>query len=388
MAKQRVAVIFGSRSTEHDVSIVTGLVGVIGPLALTDNYEPIPVYIAKNGAWYSEPDLADIHFYSSGNVEQKLLKFKKVQLLFDDGLWLVKPGLRTEKTKIDIVFPATHGTYGEDGSLMGLLRMANVPFVGNDLAGSTVAMDKWLSRLVTQAAGIDNPKFVGFKGHDYNQDSAKIHAEIKKLKFPLFVKPTHLGSSIAVTRVKDLKELINAIEIALHYDDAVIVEEAISNLVEVTIPVMGNDELRVAMVEEVLSKGEGFFDFTAKYMQGGKGKKGGGKSAGQGGGKYSRMPAKISKTLYRQCEDVAKEAFKVTAGSGYARVDLLINSKTNRIYFNEINPLPGTLQKHNWKEAGVSPIQLVEKLISLAKERWTKQQVKTTTFDSNFLSQF
>lgn len=385
---KNVAVIFGGRSTEHDVSIITGLVGVLAPLQVIDGYNPVPIYIAKDGSWYSEPDLANIHFYSSGDLNQKLNRFKKVALQFDDGLWLAKLGLGGKRTKIDLVFPAMHGTFGEDGSLMGLCRMAGVPFVGSEMAESAIAMDKYLSRMMANAAGINNPKFEWFKSYEFNTNKSEVLSRLSKLKFPLFVKPTHLGSSIAVARVANQTELENAIEVVLHYDDAVIVEEAVENLVEVTVPIMGNDKYELGMVEEILSKGDHFFDFETKYMHGGK--KGGKQPgvAGQGGSKYSRMPAKLSKDLYSECESTAIKVFKSLGASGYARIDLLIDTKAKKVYFNEINPLPGTLQRHNWKEAGVSPVELVKKLIKLAFERQAQIEKRQTTFDSSFLQQF
>jgi D-alanine-D-alanine ligase len=364
------------------------LAGVIGPLKLSEKYNPLPVYIAKDGSWYCEPDLADIHFYTSGDVEKKLAKFKRIQLLFDDGLVLIKPGLKAEKIKVDVAFPATHGTYGEDGSLMGVFRMADVPFAGSDLIESGIAMDKLASRYIAVGAGIPVPPFVGFLAHEFEQDRAGIMAQIKKLRFPLFVKPTHLGSSIAVARVTNQQELENAVEVALHYDSAAIVEEAVQNLVEVTVPIMGNDDYRLGLVEEYLYKDDEFFDFSTKYLVGGKGGKKMGAKSGQGGGKYSRMPADLSKALYTRCEELTKQVFATIGGSGYARVDLLVDTKAKKVYFNEVNPLPGSLQNHNWKEAGVSPVQLAEDLIEFGLERFERQKGKTYTFDSNFLKQF
>src|SRR5690606_10288916 len=150
-------------------------------------------------------------------------------------------------------------------------------------------------------------------------------------------------------QVKNRRELENALEVVFHYDDWAIVEEAVPNLVEVTVPIMGGPKYQLGMVEEYLYKPGEFFDFTLKYMKGGKGKKGG-KSSGQGGGRYSRMPAKLPKGLYQQCQDTVKRVFYLLGGSGYARIDLLIDTKKKAVYFNEINPLPGSLQNHNWRE--------------------------------------
>lgn len=387
MGKSTVAVVFGGRSTEHDVSIVTAIAGVLGPLKLSDDYQGVPLYVSKSGTWYSEAELGDIGFFNHGDVAQKLKSFKPVQLLFEDGLTLVRPGLRDQRTKIDIVFPATHGTNGEDGSLMGFCQMANVPYVGANLGVSAISMDKLASRRVARDGGVDVPEFVGFSAGDYAAEAGAVLKRIARLKYPLFVKPTHLGSSIAVTQVKDQTELKNAIELVFHYDDWAIVEEAVTNLAEVTVPILGNDSYEVGMVEEYLYKPGEFFDFDSKYLKGGKGKKGGGKT-GQGGGRYSRMPAKLPAKLYKACEDTTRRVFHLVGGSGYARIDLLVDTKAEKVYFNEINPMPGSLQNHNWRQAGLSPVQLVEKLVKLGFDRQSAQAKRTTTFDSSFLRQF
>lgn len=378
-----VAVIFGSRSTEHDVSIVTAISAVINPLRLSANYKVLPVYIAKDGKWYGGDELGDIEFFTTGRLEQKLAKLKPLSLKFDEGLWLVKPGLGN-KTKIDVVFPATHGTYGEDGSLMGLLEMADVPYVGCNLSASTVAMDKVLSKQVTGSCLVPTNQWLGLGKNDFIKNQEKSLKNLSKLKMPLFVKPAHLGSSIGISRVKNEKELLNALEVAFHYDDKAIIEEEVQNLVEVTVPVMGNEEIRVAMVEEAMNKDAQFFDFDTKYMQGGKK----GKTGKKGDDDYSRIPAKLSKELYKQCEEVAKAVYRCVGCSGTARVDLLVDKKAGKVYFNEINPMPGSLYQHNWNKAGVSSVELVEKLVELAFERAKKQAKQNTVFKTNFLSQF
>lgn len=380
MNMKKVAVIFGSRSTEHDVSVVTAINAVIEPMKLLDGYDPIPVYIDKKGKWYSDDKLGEIEFFSSGNVEDKLKKLKPIGLDLNDGFKLIKSGLGKGEVKIDLVFPATHGTFGEDGSLMGILRMANVPFVGCDMQASVIAMDKALTKLVTEKYGIKGPKYVTFSDREFEDDKDKILKSIAKLDFPLFVKPTHLGSSIAISRVKNDKELANAIELALHYDSHAIVEEAVPNLIEVTVPVMGNDEPTVALVEEALNKDGDFFDFETKYMQGGK-KKGASEK-----GSYSNLPAKISEELYKACEQMAVDSYKAIGASGLARIDLLIDKQKKIVYLNEINPLPGSLYAHNWKQAGVSGVELVKRLLEFAEEHHNFR--KETVFNTNFLSQF
>ena len=386
MVMKTIAVIFGGQSTEHDVSIITALASVIKPLELAKQYNIEPVYIAKDGRWFWDQRLKDIKFYQSGQIEDFMAKAQPAQILFDGGLKLIKAGKlgASKSTKIDVVFPATHGTHGEDGDLMGILEMANVPYVGCGVAASAMAMDKVLAKQVAEAGDvIKSTPWIWFNSCDLVANTAKILESIKSLKYPLFVKPAHLGSSIGITRVVQESELSNALEVAAHYDDKVIVEQGVDNLVEVTLPIMGNQKPVAALLEQPLTKPEDFFDFDTKYMQGGK--KGKGKSGAQG---YSELPAKLPKDLYTKAQDVGLGVYMALGCSGIARVDMLIDSKTQQVFFNEVNPLPGGLYAHNWAKAGISNVDLVAKLIDLAEQRWQAKQKLTTSFSTNYLKQF
>ena len=203
------------------------------------------------------------------------------------------------------------------------------------------------------------------------------------LKYPLFVKPAHLGSSIGLSRVNNYQELYSALEIAAYYDNKILVEEAVNNLVEVTVPLMGNDTIETAMVERPLVADGVVFDFVTKYTKGGK--KAGGQKGVQG---YSEIPATIPAKLYSESLRVARAMYTAVECEGTARVDLLIDSKAGVVYFNEINPLPGSLYAHNWCAAGVSQVALVAKLVTLALERHKKQHTLQSTFSTDFLKQF
>lgn len=389
MTKQTVGVFFGSRSAEHDVSIVTAIAAIIKPLERLGRFNIVPIYITKDGRWFSDPKLKEISLFSSGNIESFLQSAKPVAIQFDAGLTLIKPGLKTKKVKIDIAFPATHGTYGEDGSLMGVFRMANIPFVGADLTASVIAMDKVLAKQVAEHEGISVTKWTWCSRAEMDTDLPAVVSRIKKLRYPLFVKPAHLGSSIGITRVAEERELQNALEVAAYYDDRIVIEEGVENLIEVTVPIMGNDDPKTALVERPLSVTEkGVFDFDTKYMNQGKGKAGGKNGAKQGAQGYSELPAQLPNKLYEQARNVALAVYKAIDASGTARIDLLIDSKKQTIYFNEVNPLPGSLYMHNWRAAGVSPVELVAKLLQLAEERHEAQQKLATTFSTNFLKQF
>lgn len=386
-----VAVIFGSRSTEHDVSIVTAISSIIKPLELSGQFQVEPVYIAKDGSWYWDQKLKDISLYQGDELEDFLQKAPKVHLLFDNGLTLVKSSQfagRKAYKKIDVVFPATHGTHGEDGELMGLLEMAGVPYVGCGAPASAIAMDKVLAKLIAEAHQIPTPKMQFISTYDLERRPDPFTKAVNDtLKYPLFVKPAHLGSSIGITKVETPKDLDNALEIAAHYDTKVLVEEGVHNLIEVTVPIIGNENLTPAMVERPLSKEDGVFDFDTKYMNNGKGgkKMGGGKQGAQG---YSQVPAELPDDLYKKAEETALKVYRAIGCEGIARVDLLIDEKTGTVFFNEVNPLPGSLYAHNWRAAGVSNVELVTRLIRLAEERFAAQARTAKTFQTNFLKQF
>ncbi len=381
-----IAVIFGGRSAEHDVSIITAHIPIIESLTAMGGFDIWPVYITKEGDWYSDKAMNDMAFFKQSDYEAILKKQKKVRLSFDNGLEVIWPGILDKKVKIDVVFPAMHGTYGEDGSLQGVLRMAKVPFVGCDMASSAVAMDKAFTKQVLFAEGVPVVPFVWFTREDFVSKDGILKEKIEKLRYPLFVKPVHLGSSIGITKVTGKSrhpgesrdpELENAIEVAFHYDDKVLVEEGVENLIEVTLPIIGNDVLTLASVERPLNKTE-FFDFKDKYLSGGKG-------SGVNS-EYSEVPAKIDEALIKEVQKLGKKTYRALGCSGIARVDFLIESTTKKVFVNEVNTLPGSLYVHNWKKSGVSGVELVRRLVVLAEERFAQQQALTHTFSSDILS--
>lgn len=375
-----IAVIFGGRSAEHDVSIITAHIPIIQSLQAVQGFDVWPVYITKAGKWYCDKAFNDLAFFKQSGYEDVLKKQKQVRLSFENGLEFIWPGLREKKIKIDVVFPSMHGTYGEDGSLTGLLRMAKVPFVGCDMATSAMAMDKAFTKQILSSEGVTVVPFVWLTKSDFTNKSDfrdSLKSDLKKLKYPLFVKPVHLGSSIGITKIRKPEELENAIEVALHYDDKVLVEEGVENLIEVTLPIMGNDELQLASVERPLNKTE-FFDFQDKYLSGGKGS---GVNT-----EYSEIPAKIGDDLTKQVRELGKKTYKILGCTGIARVDFLIDGSTKKIFVNEVNTLPGSLYHHNWRKSGVSGVELVTKLVALAEERFAAEQKLTHTFSSEILS--
>lgn len=438
ITRKTVAVIFGGRSAEHDVSIITAHNPIIESLLAIGTYEVVPVYISKKGIWYSDPKMNDMAFFKNPEYEKELEKTKPVSISVNGAFELIWPGLRDKRVRIDVVFPSMHGTFGEDGSLMGLLRMANVPFVGCDLLASAVAMDKVLTKDLAKANGVPVVPHVWFTASDW-ADKAKratLRAEILKLmkeEIPaltpvvepvvetvvvpaesvasdvvavsetseapavapapaptpvaapkptykiraVFVKPVNLGSSIGITKVKTEKELDNAIEVALHYDEKVLVELGVENLIEVTLPIIGHNEVQFAAIEQPMNKGE-FFDYSEKYLAGGK--------SGSGvNNQYSEIPAKIGDELSARVREVGEKTYKTLGCSGIARVDMLIDSVTKQVFMNEVNTLPGSLYVHNWRRVGVSNIDLITKLIGFAEARFATQSKVTYVFNSSIL---
>lgn len=385
--KKTVAVFFGGVSPEHDISIITAISAIIKPLEAAGKYTVVPVYISKDGAWYSDPLLKKVATFQKG-FDALRSKLKPLQLVLDGGLVLKQQGLRAKSVRIDIAFPAMHGAMGEDGSLMGLLRLASVPFVGCDMPAGVIAMDKVLAKQIAEKNDIPVAKYEYCYSDTFNENPVDVISGLmQSLAFPLFVKPAHLGSSIGITRATTRDELQNALEVAAYYDDKIIVEEAVPNLIEVTLPIMGNKHMQEALLERPLVAEEGVFDFDTKYLNGGK--KGGGKKQTTSGSQgYSELPAKLPKDVYQEAIHIGKQVYKSAECRGTARIDMLIDSKKKIVYFNEINPLPGSLYAHNWRKAGVSGVQLVERLIELAIEDHAEQTKRTTTFSTNFLKQF
>ena len=375
--KKNIAVIFGGKSTEHDVSIITAHSPIIQSLLTKNEYEVWPIYISKDSSWYSDQAMNKLEYFQDQNLINKLANTKKINISLNNGFEIIWPGFIKKSVKIDVVFPAMHGTYGEDGSLMGMLRMANVPFVGCDMFASAVAMDKVFTKEVLFAEEIPVVPYVWFIKDEWENNSDKLKNKISNLNYPLFVKPVHLGSSIGISKVKQISELNNAIEFAFHYDNKILVEESIENLIEVTLPIIGNEELQLANVERALNK-TAFFDFKDKYLSGGK-------KGDVVNNQYSEIPANIEDVLINKVQDFGRKTYKILGCSGIARVDFLINEKSKKVYVNEVNTLPGSLYCHNWKKLGISNVELVTKLIKMAEDRFNSQKETNYVFDSEIL---
>lgn len=382
----KVGFIFGGESVEHEVSIISAIQAM--NKIDEEKYEVVPIYITKDREWYTGELLKDIEVYQ----DLKLLKkyAKNVVLYYKNGSYVLQTkGLfKRIVNTIDIAFPVVHGTNVEDGVLQGYLQSIGIPFVGSNVYASVVGQDKVYMKNIWEKAGLNMAKYTWFYDYDYRNNQDKILKEIDKIAYPVVVKPATTGSSVGIGVASTKDEIIDAIDEAIQYDSKIIVEEKVENLKEVNIAVMGNYERqKLSAIEEVMSSNK-FLTFDDKYIGNGKGK-GKFKAASKGMASLNRkLPADLSKEVKEKVEDMAINAFKVLGTSGNARIDFMINSKTNKVYINEINSIPGSLAFYLWEEASVSFTDLLDEMINIGIKDYKKRSAKIHSFDSNILSGF
>jgi len=375
----RVGVFFGSRTPEHDVSIITGQLIISGLKEL--GHEVVPVYIGKTGIWHAGEELGSLEFFKQPDIDSKLKKFEGFNLDMSqlNKVVLKKQTIFNPKVyEIDLAFPTFQGQNGEDGTIQGIFELLNVPYVGCDVTSSAITMDKVLTKLIYERFNIPTTNFIHFFVRDWKKRKNEIVNEItSNLTYPLFVKPARLGSSIGIARVDNDKDLEFAIEVALHYDTKVLVEEGVKDLMDITVAVMGNDDLTTSLIQESAYT-EGFFSYEDKYI------KEGGAQLGNAEKKII-IPARLDEKTTKDIQEVAKEIYKLIGCSGIARVDFLYDKTFKKYYANEVNTLPGTLYHHLWKESGISLTELLSKLLELAEEKHMQKQKLNYTFESEIL---
>lgn len=378
--KKTIGVFFGSRNPEHDVSIITGQL-IISELKKL-NYPVVPVYLDKKGQWYLGEQFGHLGQFTGtkSTFNQKDTEWY-LDLQESSGKFIFKrKGFGGEKLIVDIAFPAFHGQNGEDGTFQGLCELLNVPYVGCDVSSSAVTMDKVLTKLLYKAEGITTTDFVYFTKGDWEKNKKNIVVNIvQTLKLPVIVKPARLGSSIGISKAKTEKDLEFAIEVALHYDEKVIVEVCITDLMDVTCAVMGNNEPIHSLLQESAFTDD-LFSYEDKYLQDG--------GAQLGNAKNSIIiPARLDSITTKLIQDTAVKAYKLLGCSGIARVDFLYDTKAKKVYANEVNTLPGTLYHHLWKASGIMVDALLTKLIGYAEEKYAQKKEYTHTFASDLLKQ-
>lgn len=377
-----IGVFFGGKSPEHDVSIITGQL-VMSELKKMSKYKVVPVYIGKNGEWYINEELGQLKFFRQKDSDKQLKKFGKFYIDLEESrgkLVFKKKGLTGERIEIDLAFPAFHGENGEDGTIQGLFEIFNIPYVGCDTASSAMTMDKILAKLFYLGNNVLTSKFVFFNKTDWSSGKENVLNKIKnELKWPMFVKPPKLGSSIGISKVENEKDLEFAIEVALHYGDKVLVEEGVENLKDITCAVLGGDDPIASLIQESNFEAE-FLNYEEKYL------KDGGAQTGKSE-KSVIIPARLDERTTKEVQEMAVKIFKLFGCSGIARVDFLYDSKENKIYANEINTMPGTLYHHLWKASGIEFKDVIKKLIDVSVERQNRKKEITHTFKSDLLAQ-
>lgn len=387
--KIRLGVIFGGESVEHEVSIISA----IQAMNKMDNekYEIIPIYITKDREWYTGEMLKEIETYSDLSLIKRYAK--NVILYTKNGKFILqnKKGLRRTVKEIDMAFPIVHGTNVEDGVLQGYLQSIGIPFVGGDVYASVVGQDKLFMKEIFSSQDIPVCKYTWFYDNEYEEDPDKIFDNIKKLGYPVIVKPATLGSSVGIKTAVDKEEVKEAIDDAIKYDHKIIVEKLVENLMEVNISVLGNYEnQQVSAIEQVMSTNK-FLTYEDKYIGSSKvkGKLGRKFKTSKGMASANRViPAPVTKAMKEEIEKVAVNAFKALGSSGVVRIDFLIDSKAKKVYINEVNNIPGSLSFYLWKPIGKEYTELLDDMINIGIRDYKKRIAKTHSFDTNILKGF
>lgn len=376
----RVLVLYGGMSPEHEVAIISAL-QVMHALQAA-GHEVIPGYVTKTGQWVrGDERFLKPEFYQS--LQKAAQQGKPAAITGNrETKWIQKStfGFQAQQA-FDVVFPVFHGSNGEDGTMQGLLTLAGLPFVGCGVGASAAGMDKIISKAIARQAGLNVIPDVMVVKAQWEQDQKSLLTEIQKIGSAWFVKPATLGSSIGITLATTQKELINALEVAFAYDTRVLVEAALENPTEVNISIMGNDPYELSVTEQPVASGE-VLSFEDKYLRNGS-KKG---KRSEGMASASRLiPAPITAQQTKQVEQAAETFFRALGGSGIARIDFMFDKK-GKLYFNEINTLPGSLAFYLWEKSGYPFPKFVDNLVQLALQRYEEKQGLVTTFESNILS--
>ena len=384
--KIRVCVLFGGKSVEHEVSIITAI-QAINKMDKA-KYDIIPVYIDKSGKWYTGNMLLDIEIYKDLDLLKRYAK--EVVLYNRDGKFVLqnKKGLfKSIITEVDLAFPIMHGTNGEDGTLQGYLETIGIPYCESNVYASALGQDKILQKQVLKENGVNVVKYKWFYDTEYLNDPDKVINTLDKLDYPLIVKPATLGSSVGISVAHDELELREFIVDAIEYDNKILVEEVVNNLRELNISVLGNSERQeLSVIEEVGSKNE-LLTYEDKYIGGGKGKLKGIASKGMASAKRL-IPADIDSSIENKVKDQALKTFRALNSSGVVRIDFLYDTKANEVYVNEINSIPGSLSFYLWEKTNKDYPELLDDIINLGIINYKNKSKKTTTFKSNILEGF
>lgn len=374
--KTKVGVFFGGRSTEHEISVISAnqAIAAFNP----DKYEIIPIYISKDGRWYTGRELTTLSAYR--HPDQLLKNCTEVYMrpVFGDfNLYNVhKPLFGKDVVEtLDVALPVLHGTNVEDGKFEGLLETIGIPYAGCNTLASANGMDKITMKMILRADGIPVVDYVWMTDRQWaTRRDEMIEKVEKELGYPVIVKPADLGSSIGIGAAHDREQLITRLDEAARFSRRLIVEHMVTALREINCSVLGDaDEFETSVLEEPI-KAEEILSYGDKYM-------GGGMHAAQ-----KRIPAELSDEMAAECRRLAGETFRVLSCHGVSRVDLIIDDATGKVYVNEINTIPGSLSCYLWEAAGLSFENLLDRLVKLALKRRRDEQGKKTTFDQNIFA--
>lgn len=367
--KLRVGLIYGGRSGEHEVSLASSR-AVLSNLD-TEKYEVVPLGITKEGSWLLGAEPGQLIAEQQTMGEEPAAQTTAVTLTGDPSLRRLVPTQAGpdlgSQGMLDVIFPVLHGTYGEDGSLQGLLDMANIPYVGCGVLGAALGMDKEKMKMIFQAAGLPIVDYLVFRRNEWERAPESILDDVEqRVGYPNFVKPANLGSSVGINKAHNRQELEHAIKVAAEYDRKIVVEHGI-NCREFECAVLGNDEPLASVVGEIVSSNE-FYDYRAKYIDG--------KS-------QAVIPADIPQESAEEIRRQSIKAFAALDLNGLARVDFFMEKETGKVYINEVNTMPGfteiSMYPKLWAASGLSYPQLLDRLIELAIERHEDRQRNRTS---------
>ncbi|MGL4373607.1 MAG: D-alanine--D-alanine ligase family protein [Turicibacter sp.] len=388
--KLKVGVFFGGESVEHEISIISANQAMHA--INKDIYEVVPVYLSKKREWYTGEALLDINEYK--NMDELFKKCQRIVIVPTNGKIQIERypsklfGNKVINT-IDVAIPVIHGTNGEDGALQGFFELNGIPYSGCDVGAAAVGQDKVYMKNILRDSGLPITNYVWYYSSDWyaNQEACLDHVE-SKLVYPLIIKPANLGSSVGISKAADRESLEEAIVEAINYDNKIIIEEMVTQLVEVNCSVIGDfSEAKASVLEEVMGSDE-FLSFRDKYQGGSKSSKGGTKGQeSQGMASTNRIiPARLTDEGTEYVRDLALKTFRVLGSAGVARIDFLINAENNEVYVNEINTIPGSLSFYLWEKTDRNFTELMTSLVELALKRQRDRENLTFSFDSNVLA--
>lgn len=374
--KKNLAVTFGGRTVEHDISIITA--NQLMHSADKSKYNIIPIYIDRDGKWYTGEKLLDVGYFKKFDPTAKGVKRVFLSCAADPTLYEYGKKQRPVCT-IDVAIPAMHGLHGEDGTIQGVFELSDIPYSSAGVVGSSVGMDKVVMKAAFSGFGFPVLDSLYFERDDFYADSDGVCAKVdEKLGFPVFVKPANLGSSIGINRADNCDELSYAMDVAAKYDRRLLVEKAVTDIMEVNCSVMGTPaDAKVSAIEQPLTTGK-LLGFEDKYMRGGKGSEGM-KSLGR------KIPADISDEIATQVRQLSLDIFKALDMKGVVRIDYIIDQSVGKLYVNEVNTIPGSFAFYLWEPVGVSFSALVDSLVSIAERQMREKKKSEFAFDSSVL---